>query len=304
MRYHRTAILTAFLLALADGWGHIPTADAKESYKDEAGRVVYTIDDDGIVSMFENSPTDLTISVTRGTREQMQPKVTEVKPTEIPAGSSTVLRLRGENLVGATVKLSQPGIEVGAYAGKPKSLDLPISVSPTVPQGEVGIEVTTPIGSTKVTVKITDVQIGGGKPTRRDSGGQQAVSTAAPTSCPAGMVGVAAERGGFCIELDQTFSGDARKAEKTCAAAGKRLCTASEWRTACEAATSGHLQLKNMIGDWEWTGTQIIKELPGVSADYGASGELNAVLMGQSDCKTNRDYPTWRTENIAGRCCK
>ena len=49
----------------------MPWAEAKESFHDEAGRVIYTIDDDGIVSMFENSPTDLTLSVTRGTREKM-----------------------------------------------------------------------------------------------------------------------------------------------------------------------------------------------------------------------------------------
>ena len=59
-----------------------------------------------------------------------------------------------------------------------------------------------------------------------------------------------------------------------------------------------------MIGDWEWTGTLAIKEVTGQATDYGATGDLNAVLMGLSDCKTNRDYQTWRTETIAGRCCK
>src|SRR2546426_6003902 len=40
------------------------------------------------------------LSVTRGTREQMQPQVTEVIPESVPAGSFTVLKLRGRNLVG------------------------------------------------------------------------------------------------------------------------------------------------------------------------------------------------------------
>jgi hypothetical protein len=118
------------------------------------------------------------------------------------------------------------------------------------------------------------------------------------------MVGVAAERGGFCIEIDRSFTADYRKAEKSCAISGKRLCQALEWRTACEAAAGGKLPLKNMSGKWEWTGTQAIKEVPGESTDYGGTGELRSILLGQSDCKTERDYQTWRSETIAGRCCK
>ena len=59
-----------------------------------------------------------------------------------------------------------------------------------------------------------------------------------------------------------------------------------------------------MIGGWEWTGTQAIREVPGQATEYGATGDLNAVLLGQSDCTTNRYFQTWRAESIAGRCCK
>src|SRR6266851_2659380 len=81
----------------------------KQVFKDEADEVLYTIDENGIVSMFENSPgTDITLSVTRGTREQMQPQITEVTPNTVAAGTYTVLRLEGKNLVGAKVKLNPP----------------------------------------------------------------------------------------------------------------------------------------------------------------------------------------------------
>ena len=295
-------IVSAAVLVVLLGFEE--TVGARESYKDEAGRVLYTIDDDGIVSMFENSPTDLTISVTRGTREQMQPQITEVSPDAIPAGAPAVLRLRGKNLVGATVKMSMAEIEVGTYAGKPKALDLPIRVPATVPPGEVTVEVTTPIGSTKTSFTIKELQLGSGSANRNRSE-KQTVATTAPTSCPQGMVGVAAERGGFCIEIDQTFSGDLRKAERTCAGSGKRLCSASEWQQACRLAASGMLPLKNMIGDWEWTGSQTLKDTPGsIGADYGGAGDLQSILMGQTDCKTEHNYQTWRNESIAGRCCK
>jgi hypothetical protein len=81
----------------------------------------------------------VTLSVTRGTREQMQPKVTEVVPSSVPAGVSTVLRLKGKNLVGASVKMSVAGIETKPFAGKPKIVEIPIEVSGSVPPGEVSI---------------------------------------------------------------------------------------------------------------------------------------------------------------------
>jgi hypothetical protein len=291
------------MIVLLQGAGAL-SVFAKDIFKDEAGRVLYTIDDDGIVSMFENSPTDLTISVNRGTRAEMQPQVTEVVPDSVTAGTNVVLRLNGRNLIGAVVKLSAPTIELGGYAGKPKSLDVPIRIPADVPPGPVVIEVTTPIGQAKTSIVIKDIKIGGSAPAAKDTSAKPGISTVAPTNCPEGMVGVAAERGGFCIEIDQTFATDYRKAEKSCAVTGKRLCLVAEWRTACEAATSGKLPLKNMIGEWEWTGTQMIKEVPGESTDYGGTGQLTSVLMGKSDCTAERDYQVWRTENISGRCCK
>ena len=290
-------------LAMIAGLFTVPVY-GKEIFKDDAGRVLYTVDDDGSVSMFENSPTDLTISVTRGSREQMQPQITEISPESVAAGASPILRLKGKNLVGATVKLSAPTIEIGAYAGKPKSLDLPLRIPAGIPPGPVVLEVTTPIGSTKATLKILELRIGGAEPAKPETTGKQAITTAAPSACPDGMVGVAAERGGFCIEIEQTFAAAYPKAEKSCAISGKRLCQALEWRTACEEAAAGRLPLKDMLGDWEWTGTQAIKEVPGESTDYGGTGELRSILLGQSNCKTERDYQTWRTETISGRCCK
>jgi hypothetical protein len=163
--------------------------------------------------------------------------------------------------------------------------------------------VTTPIGSTKTSFNVTELQIGGSGPSRRESG-KPVVSTAAPSSCPEGMVGVAAERGGFCIELDRSFTADYSQSVQACALTGKRRCDASEWRTACEQAKAGKLPLKNMTGKWEWTGTEVVKEAPGDAADYGASGRLTIIVLGEADCKTERYFDTWKKERMAGRCCK
>jgi len=120
MRYSNIPLVFLVFLTISL---QISPALAKEVFKDEAGEVLYTVDDDGLVSMFENSPgTDVTLSVVRGTREQMQPQITEISPDSIPAGSYNVLRLTGKNLVGAKVKLSVPALEVGSYSGKPKRL--------------------------------------------------------------------------------------------------------------------------------------------------------------------------------------
>src|SRR5712691_8085400 len=302
MRPQRKVFLAAIVLVQA--WVAVPSVTAFQRFTDEAGVVIYTIDDDGIVSMFESRPgTDITISVTRGTREKMQPRITEVSPDAIPAGTSTVLKLKGENLVGAIVKFNVPGIDVKSYAGKAKSLEIPLSISASVPPGEIMMEVTTPIGRTASKFKVTEFQIGGSAPTRRESG-QKVISTSAPTNCPEGMIGVAAERGGFCIELDHSFTSDYRKSAQACAMKGKRRCNAAEWRTACEQAQEGKLALKNMIGNWEWTGTEVVKDAPGAAADYGATGILTVIVLGQSDCKTERYFETWKRENLEGRCCR
>src|SRR2546426_6078038 len=244
-------LAAASFAASVMGLGVSP-ATAVQNFTDEAGQLLYSIDDQGIVSMFENSPgTDVTLSVTRGTREQMQPQVTEVIPEAVPAGSFTVLKLRGKNLVGATVKLSVPSIEVKPYVGKPKDLDVPLQVPLNLPPGEGTIEVTTPIGRTTARFKTMEVQIGGSG-TRPDvithpgmgygaDEGARTIPTTAPVSCPAGMVGVPSEGGGFCIEPDRTLIGSFRKAEQTCAQADRRLCRLSELRAGCELGQAGGL---------------------------------------------------------------
>ena len=303
MRSYWSMVLMVFLMTLMAVEGNAPAAWAKESYKDEAGRVIYTIDNEGTVSMFENSPTDLTISVTRGTREEMQPQITEVNPDAVPAGAPAVLRLKGKNLIGATARLSMQEIEVGAHSGKTKSLDIPIKVPPDTRLGEITIEVVTPIGSAKATFTIKDMQIGG-TGVGRDVAGVTKVVPSAPTSCPGGMVGVTAERGGFCVEIDRTYKGDFRVAEKACAIGGKRLCQAPEWQAACEQASAGKIQLKNITGEWEWTGSwdpyQYDPDMPGL--DF--IPDIRSILLGKADCREQKISPRWRREEFPGRCCK
>jgi hypothetical protein len=288
-------ILSSSIIGVSSG-----ASDAAQTIKDEAGRTIYTIDDEGNVTMFENSPgIDITLSVARGTKQEMQPKVTDVTPASISAGSSVVLKLKGKNFVGATVKFDRPGIEVSPFAtNKPISLDIPIRVAPNMAPGDVTLEIITPIGATTANLKITELQIGLG-PGRRDDRKPTTIPTTAPLSCPDGMAGVAAESGGFCIDIDETITGDYRKAEKACAATGKRLCQAMEWRRACEQATNGSLPLKNISGNWEWTGSWI----SALKGDF-EDPLTRSVLMGQADCQSTMDVPQWKPDPYPGRCCK
>jgi len=230
----------------------------------------------------------------------------------VPAGSFTVLKLRGKNLVGATVKLSAPSIEVKAYTGKPKELDIPLQVPLDFPPGEVTIEVTTPIGRTTARFKTAEVQIGGSEPrpdviTHPGMGygadeGARSIPTTAPVSCPAGMVGVASQGGGFCIEVDRTINGVFRKAEQACAMVDRRLCRLPELRAACELAVAGKLPLKNMVGAWEWTSTFEIE------VDYSTytegAGNTKYYLLGKEDCQSKRTAYEIDSRPYAGRCCK
>lgn len=309
MRY--LTIASVVFLVFLTIFLQVSPALAKEAFKDEAGEVLYTVDDDGLVSMFENSPgTDVTLTVTRGTKEQMQPQITEISPDSIPAGSYTVLKLMGKNLVGAKVKLSVPALEVGAYSGKPKRLDIPVNVPLTVTPGDVTVEITTPIGSTRAKFKVTEVQLGGSgpPPTRGDTithpgfgygadEGSGQIPIAAPSSCPPGMVAVGGEMGGFCIEIDHTFKGDFRVADQQCALSGKRLCMLSEWQKACELTAAGKVPLKNMKGDWEWTaGFDVLQD--------DTQQDTRYFVLGKSDCETKRGTMRLNAEKFVGRCCK
>jgi len=297
-----------FFLITISVSGVASSAVAGQTFTDEAGELLYTIDDQGMVSMFENSPgTDVTLSVTRGTREQMQPQVSEVIPEAVPAGSFTVLKLKGRNLVGAKIKLSVPGIEVKNHLGKPKEVDVPINVPLDLPPGEVTIEVTTPIGRATARFKTVEVQIGGSE-TRPDvithpgmgygaDEGSGAIATTAPLTCPQGMVAVGGEMGGFCIEIDHTFKGDFREAERTCAKKGRRLCMVFEWQKACQLAAAGKAPMKNMHGEWEWTGGfEIVLDDTQQDTAY--------FLFGKSGCEAKRNTMRIDAEKFAGRCCK
>ncbi len=244
--------------------------------------------------MYENSSTDITLSVKRAPREKMFPEVEAVEPGAVMAGNSVTLTLRGKNLVGAQITLGAPSIEIGESIGVPGSVQAPLRIPADFPAGDVAITVSTPVGKTFSALKVIALS----SDAASSSGKKQStarVATEAPVNCPAGMVGVAAERGGFCIDFDLAFKGDLKKAEKTCAMAGKRLCVQPEWRIACEESQRGRLDLKNMTGDWEWTASTINL--------YGRGG-LHSILKGKSDCESERLYTPWRNEQISGRCCR
>jgi hypothetical protein len=178
----------------------------------------------------------------------------------------------------------------------PNSLDIPITVSASIPPGEVILYLTTPVGTTQTSFKVLDLQIG--TSAKREVERRPKISTAAPSSCPGDMTGVSGEFGGFCIDLDRSFMGSFVQAEKTCAVAGKRLCQALEWTHACQQAKKGNVPVKNMIGAWEWTG----------SWDHAYARDLTSdiqnLVMGQEDCQKKRSSPQWKTEKFEGRCCQ
>jgi hypothetical protein len=279
-----------------------PVFGATQTFKDDAGRIIYTVDDDGTVSMFENSPTDLTMSVTRGSREQMQPRITEVLPESVQSGTSAVLRLKGKNLVGAQVKVGASGVDIGAYSAKPRSLDIPIMLSSDVRPGPLALTISTPIGHTQLTLKVVEPQIGGNP--KPESSGDKKIMTTAPSSCPEGMVGVSAELGGFCIEIDRSFTGDYTAAEKACAKAGRRLCSALEWQHACEQSKALALPLKNMTGAWEWTGSWDPYQYDPDLFAMDLTPDIKNFLMGKEDCQKKLSSPRWRAQVFPGRCCK
>ena len=292
MRYHT---VQGLLLLAAVAISEVSVFGAQQAFRDDAGRLIYTLDDDGTVTMYEKSPGDQTISMSTGTREEMQPQATGISPDKVTSGTFTILKVSGKNLVGAKAKFSVPDIELNPYSGKPDGVDLPIRIPANAPAGEVIVELTTPMGITKTSFKISDLEFGGFGSARRET---QTFTTSAPSSCPEGMIGVAYEQGGFCIEMDPSFTGDYRKAQKACGAEGRRLCQAPEWQLACEQGMAGKLPVKNMTGQGEWTGSWESTDSP------VEESILRSVVLGKDDCRTKNTIPAGKPGSFAGRCCK
>jgi hypothetical protein len=287
--------IQGLILLVAVAAGEASVYGAQQAFRDEVGRVIYTLDDDGTVTMYEKGPGDQTISMSTGTREQMQPQVTGVSPDKVTSGTFIILKISGKNLVGAKAKFSVPDIDLNPYSAKPDSLELPIRIAATVPAGEVMVELTTPVGTARTSFKISDLQFGGFGSARPE---KQTFTTSAPSSCPEGMIGVAYEQGGFCIEVDRSFTSDYRNAEKACGVKGRRLCQASEWQLACEQGMAGKLPVENMTGQGEWTGSWESTDSP-----VGDS-VLHSVVLGKDDCRTKLTISAGKPGSFAGRCCK
>ena len=277
-----------------------------KEYYDDVGRLLYSIDTEGTVAMFETDALDNTVSVTRGNPETMKPRVTEVVPPSIETGKTTVLVLKGSNLIGAKLSTATPGVRFGVTAPRAKSVGVPVDVEIGVPLGPIVVEVATPIGKTTATLTVTEPTVDLAAVTQKKEPEYRELPAGKPESCPGEMVPIASANGGFCVDIQETAVGDWVAVEKICANNFKRLCWAEEWEQACKQDQRNSLGLQALLGDWEWTR----------SSEYAAAGELAsgglvtenedwlAVVRGKKDCATKDRRDPWVGGNRSGRCCK
>lgn len=281
-------------------------AEKPEDFYDEVGRLLYSIDAQGVVAMFETDALDNTLSVTRGTRESLQPRVTEVMPPSIEAGKITVVTLKGKNLVGAKLSTKTPGIRFGGSAPRAASVGVPLDVEGSVKLGPLTIDVTTPIGKTSVSLTVIEPQIDLAALARKKEPEYRELPAGKPESCPEGMLSVAGSKGGFCIDINETKSGDWVEVERMCSYKFKRLCWAEEWELACKENQKSALGLQNLFGEWEWT-----RNSEYASAGLEGSGGIMtdnedwlAVVRGKEDCASKSRKDPWLSGTRSGRCCK
>lgn len=281
-------------------------AEKPEDFYDEVGRLLYSIDAQGVVSMFETDALDNTLSVTRGTRDNMQPRITEVSPPSIETGKITIVTLKGRNLVGAKFSSNTKGIKFGGSAPRAASAGVPIEVDGSVKLGPVTIELATPIGKTSVSLTVIEPQIDLAALARKKEPEYREFPAGQPESCPEGMISVASSKGGFCVDINETQTGDWVEVEKMCSYKFKRLCWAEEWDLACKENEKSSLGLQDLLGGWEWTR----------NSEYAAAGELGsggvvtenedwlAVVRGKKDCASKDRRDPWLSGTRPGRCCK
>jgi hypothetical protein len=270
------------------------------------GRLLYSIDAQGVVSMFETDALDNTLSVTRGTRENMQPRITEVMPPSIEIGKITIVTFKGRNLVGTKLSSKVPGIKFGGGAPRATSVGVPIEVDGSVKLGPVTIDLTTPLGRAAVSLTVIEPQVDLAALARKKEPEYREFPAGKPESCPEGMIAVGSSKGGFCIDINQTQTGDWVAVEKMCSYKFKRLCWAEEWDLACKDNQKSNLGLQNLLGEWEWTRTSEY-----AAAGQHGSGGLDtenedwlAVVRGKKDCASKDRRDPWLSGTRPGRCCK
>ena len=299
------ALFLCFVMGLA--CPHTSSAAEKpQDFYDEVGRLLYSVDTQGVVSMFETDALDNTLSVTRGTRESMRPRITEVSPPSIATGKMTVVTFKGANLVGTKFSSSTPGIKFGGSAPRATSVGVPIEVDSSVKLGPVTIAVTTPIGTATAMLTITEPQIDLAALAMKKEPEFKELPPGKPEACPEGMVAIGSPTGGFCIDINETVEGDWFIVEKDCSYNFKRLCWSEEWELACKENEKSKLGLKSLLGAWEWTRTSV----------YAAAGELGsgkvvtenedwlAVIRGKESCASTDRKDPWLGGTRPGRCCK
>jgi hypothetical protein len=306
MQQPRMILLAGGFLALLLIGLSGPSVYARETFKDDAGRVTFIIDDDGTVSMFETDALDNTTFVAQGSRESMKPFITEVFPTAVEAGKMSVVIFKGSNLVGAKFRTRTPGVRFAGSAPRAVSAGVFLMVEPTVQPGPLTVELETPIGSTSATITVTERRAGAADLAAKEAVQPKVSAAGKPESCPAGMVAVANAGGGFCIDIGRTPAGDWFHVEKACSYEHKRLCWAEEWELACKENQKSGLGLQNLLGEWEWTR----------NSEYAATGvprgeglapsneDWRAVVRGLRDCESVDRKDPWTGGMRAGRCCK
>jgi hypothetical protein len=304
--YHSLAALNRGILIGLVCLSTVSAAQGPQEYYDDVGRLLYSIDAEGTVAMFETDALDNTVSVTRGTREGMNPRITEIIPQSVETGKVTVVTFKGANLIGAKFSSAAPGVRIGGAAPRARSVGVPIEVESSVPLGPLIIELATPIGKASATLNVIEPQIDLAAAARKKEPEYRELPAGKPESCPEGMIPIPGATGGFCVDLGETQAGDWVTVEKFCATNFKRLCWSEEWEQACKENQRHSLGLQNMLGEWEWTR----------SSEYAAAGELGsgglvtenedwlAVVRGKKDCATKDRRDPWIGGNRPGRCCK
>ena len=309
-RFLQAVVLGASLWVVMDAGRPLTVsgADKPQDFYDAVGRLLYSIDAQGTVSMFETDALDNTLSVTRGTRETMKPRITDAAPTEIQAGKTTIVHFKGANLVGVKFSSKQTGIKFGGVAPRAASVGVPIEVDQNIPLGPVTIELATPIGTTVATLSIIEPKIDLPSLSEKREPPYKEPSLDKPASCPEGMVPVGSSivgLGGFCIEINETRRDDWVEVEKMCSNNFKRLCWASEWELACKEQQKKGLGLRNLLGEWEWTRSSETIPSGGLGAEVMTENmDWMAIVRGQKDCASKDVKSPWLSGTRPGRCCK
>lgn len=144
--------LVAVCVALGAAPAQAPAAQERYDY-DALGRLIRVIDEQGRVTQYVYDAAGNILQVITGGTAQ-PPTVTSIAPTSMRRGETKQVTITGDGLLGSTVSVADPGLDVSAVQIATTQIVFTLAASPSATLGAQVISITNAAGSATASITV------------------------------------------------------------------------------------------------------------------------------------------------------